>query len=187
MKKQLLPGLLLTVALIPLIMIIYPCIVYGIALLTPDKGKGERILLHNNYQYTNIGQSFTSENYFWSRPSATGYNAAGSCGSNKGPSNPEYLSIIHSRIDSFLVHHPYVRQESIPVEMVTASGSGLDPHISPQAARLQSARVAANRHLPRHEVEALVEKHIHEPLLGLFGPPTVNVLELNIDLDNTTK
>lgn len=133
----------------------------------------------------NVGQYFTKDIYFWGRPSCAGdgYDATNSCGSNKGPTNPEYLVGVETRIDSFLIHHPYLERKDVPAEMVTASGSGLDPDITPQSARVQVKRVAAARHLDEKQVATLVEKSIERPLLGLFGPAKVNVLKLNVALD----
>ena len=133
----------------------------------------------------NVGQQFTQDIYFWGRPSCAGdgYDAANSAGSNKGPTNPEYLAEVEARIDSFLVHHPYLDRKDVPAEMVTASGSGLDPDITPQSARVQIKRVAAARHLDEQVVANLVEKSIEQPLLGLFGTAKVNVLKLNVALD----
>ena len=133
----------------------------------------------------NVGQQFTKDIYFWGRPSCAGdeYDAANSCGSNKGPTNPEYLAEVETRIDSFLIHHPYLERKDVPAEMVTASGSGLDPNITPQSARVQTKRVAAARHLDEGIVAALVDKSIERPLFGLFGPAKVNVLKLNVALD----
>src|SRR5437879_2650697 len=90
--------------------------------------------------YENVGQKFTKDKYFWVRPSAVDYNAAGSGGSNKGPSNPDYLKQVQDRIDTFMVHNPTVKKSEVPAEMVTASGSGLDPDISPAGAAVQSVR-----------------------------------------------
>ena len=106
--------------------------------------------------------------------------------SNKGPSNAEYLALVQARVDTFLAHNPGVSKSDIPVEMVTASGSGLDPHISPKAALIQVARIAQARNLPEDKIVALVNEHVEKPLLGLFGPSRVNVLKLNIAL-NTLK
>jgi K+-transporting ATPase ATPase C chain len=130
--------------------------------------------------YENIGQKFTEDKYFWGRPSAVDYNAAGSAGSNKGPSNPDYLQVLQDRIDSFLIHNPGVKREQIPADLVTASGSGLDPHISPAAAYVQAKRVAAARGLTEDRVTALVDAHIKKSMLG---PSVINVLKLNIELD----
>lgn len=133
----------------------------------------------------NVGQQFTQDRYFWSRPSCAGdgYDAASSGGSNKGATNPEYLAEVEARIDTFLVHHPYLTRKDVPAEMVTASGSGLDPDITPQCARVQVRRVAAARGMSIEQVADLVEKSVQRPLLGLFGTERVNVLKLNIALD----
>src|SRR5207249_343437 len=100
-----------------------------------------------------------------------------------GPANPDYLKMVQDRIDSFLVHNPGVRKEEIPSDLVTASGSGLDPHISVQGAYVQVNRIAKVRNISAEQVKALVDKHIEKPLAGLFGTDRVNVLQLNIDLD----
>jgi K+-transporting ATPase ATPase C chain len=153
--------------------------------LAPGNGLGETLTAQGRVAgYALIGQTFDDDRYFWSRPSAVAYNAAGSAGSNKGPSNPDYLALVQARLDTFLVHHPGVSRGQVPADLVTASGSGLDPDISPQAARVQVARVARLRGLPEARVRELVEQHVEGPLLGLFGPSKVNVLKLNIDLDN---
>ena len=137
----------------------------------------------------NVGQQFTKDIYFWGRPSCAGngYDAANSCGSNKGPTNPEYLAEVEARIDTILVHHPYLTRRDVTAEMVTASGSGLDPDITPQSARIQVKRVAAARHIDEQLVANLVEQSIQRPLLGLFGPAKVNVLKLNVALDKLDK
>jgi K+-transporting ATPase ATPase C chain len=134
--------------------------------------------------YALIGQKFDKDKYFWSRPSAVGYNAAGSAGSNKGPTNPDYLKDVQSKIDSFLVHNPGVRKEDIPAELVTYSGSGLDPDLSPKGAYVQVARIAKTRNIPEEKIKALVDQHIERSLFGIFGPEKVNVLKLNVELDN---
>ena len=104
-------------------------------------------------------------------------------GSNKGPTNDEYLAEVEARIDTFLVHHPYLSRKDVPAEMVTASGSGLDPHITPACAYVQVKRVAQARGMNEAEVKAIVDKNISKPFLGVFGTETVNVLELNIALE----
>ena len=124
--------------------------------------------------------SGTQAKYFNGRPSAVAYNAAGSGGSNKGPSNPDYLKGVQAAIDSFMLHNPGVKKEDVPVELVTMSGSGLDPDISPKAALVQVPRIAKARHLSEEQVTALVNKHIDKPW---FGPAHINVLLLNVDLD----
>ncbi len=125
--------------------------------------------------YERIGQKFTDDKYFWGRPSAVDYNAAGSAGANKGPSNPDYLQIVKDRIDSFLVHNPGVKKEEIPADLVTASGSGLDPDISPASAYVQVKRISTIRNLSEEKIKSLVEKHIVKSMLG--GPSAVNVLK----------
>lgn len=183
MKTNLFPALRLTLVLLLFFSGIYTLIVYGAAQLTPGKGKGDKIEAGGKSYYANIGQSFTEDQYFNGRPSAVAYNAAGSGGSNKGPGNEEYLALIQARIDTFLVHNPGIPKSQIPVELVTASGSGLDPHISPKAARVQVKRIAAVRQLDETLVNDLVARYTEKPLLGLFGPEKINVLRLNLALD----
>ncbi len=182
--KNIFSMIKLTVLCLILFSVIYPLAITGIAKFAPNHGKGETLEVNGKIVgYQKIGQSFTKEKYFWGRPSAVNYNAAGSGGSNKGPSNPDYLKDVQSRIDSFLVHHPYLTKKEVPAEMVTASGSGLDPHISPQAAMVQVKRIVKARNIPEDKIRNLVQAHIENPLLGMFGPPKVNVLQLNIALD----
>lgn len=184
MKKYLLPSLKLTVALLVLSAVIYPTMIALVARMAPGAGNGEKLMVDGKVVgYANVGQRFTQDKYFWGRPSAIDYNAAGSAGSNKGPSNSDYLAIVAARTDSFLAHNPGIKKSDIPAELVTASGSGLDPHISPPSARVQIKRVAAARHMNEALLEALVEQHTQKPLAGLFGPATINVLQLNIALD----
>jgi K+-transporting ATPase ATPase C chain len=172
----------LTVLMVILLAVIYPLAIYGIAQLAPNLGKGETVSVNGKVVgYQKIGQKFDKSNYFWGRPSAVDYNAAGSGGSNKGPSNPDYLALVQKRIDTFLIVHPYLRKSEIPADMVTASGSGLDPNISPQGALIQVKRVAKVRNLPEEKVKVLVETKINKP--DLMGTSTVNVLELNVALD----
>ena len=190
MKSHIIPAIKLTLVCILVFVVAYTLVVWGIGqFIAPNHGKGETINYVNStknvkYGFVNIGQSFTADKYFWSRPSAVGYNAAGSGGSNKGPTNKEYLAQVQARIDTFMVHNPSVKKSDIPVEMVTASGSGLDPHISPVAAMIQVARIAKVRNIPEEELKKLVNNHIEKPLLGMFGPARINVLKLNISLDN---
>ena len=159
-------------------------LIAGIAKLAPGGGAGEKVTINGKVVgYANIGQKFTEDRYFNSRPSAVDYNAAGSAGSNKGPSNPDYLKTVQARIDMFLVHNPGVRKADIPAELVTASGSGLDPDLSPAGARIQVSRIARIRNIGPERLNQLINDHTKEPLLGLFGPATVNVLKLNRALD----
>ncbi|RFM27425.1 K(+)-transporting ATPase subunit C [Deminuibacter soli] len=184
MKKYLLPSIKITVACLVLFAGIYPLLIAAVGKLAPGGGDGEKVMVNGKVVgYANIGQKFTADKYFWGRPSAVDYNAAGSGGSNKGPSNPDYLKTVQDRIDTFLVHNPGVEKNEIPAELVTASGSGLDPDISPEGAYVQITRVAAARKMPAAAVRQLVDASIRKPLLGMLGPSKVNVLKLNVALD----
>lgn len=179
--KNIFSILKLTAVTLVLFAVIYPLAIYGIAQIAPNQGKGETISVNGKVVgYQKIGQKFDKSNYFWGRPSAVDYNAAGSAGSNKGASNAEYLALVQKRIDTFLVVHPYLKKSEIPADMVTASGSGLDPNVSPQSALIQVKRVAKERKLDESKVKTLVESKINT---AVVGPETVNVLELNIALD----
>lgn len=177
----------LTVAFCILFSVCYIFILWIFAQVAgPNKGNADVVELNGKIVgAANIGQTFTQDIYFWGRPSCAGdgYDASSSGGSNKGPSNEEYLAEVESRIDTFLVHHPYLKRREVPAEMVTASGSGLDPDISPKAAYVQVQRVAAARGLSPEKVMALVNANTEGPLLGLFGPEKVNVLKLNVALE----
>ena len=168
--------------MVVLLAVIYPMAIFGIAQLAPNKGEGETVTVNGKVVgYQKIGQKFDKSIYFWGRPSAVDYNAAGSGGSNKGPSNSDYLAMVQKRIDTFLIVHPYLKKSEIPADMVTASGSGLDPNISPQGALIQVKRVAKERNLSEEKVKALVQAKINTP--AVIGTATVNVLELNVALD----
>ena len=183
MKKNLLISLKLTLVMLILCSVLYPLLIAGVGKAAPGGGKGETLSVNGKVVgYRLIGQKFTEDKYFWSRPSAVDYNAAGSAGSNKGPSNPDYLKIVQDRIDTFLVHNPGIKKEEIPADIVTASGSGLDPDISPASAYVQVKRIARVRGLSEENVKTLVDDHITKPFLGM-GPSKVNVLKLNIALD----
>ncbi len=188
MKNHIFPALRLTVVLLVLVSVIYPLLVAGIAKLAPGGGNGVTVLANGKVVgYALVGQKFTEDRYFNSRPSAVDYNAAGSAGSNKGPTNPDYLKTVQARIDTFLVHNPGITKADIPSELVTASGSGLDPDLSPAAAKIQVARIATVRGMPVERLNQLVAEHTEGPLLGLFGPAKVNLLKLNIALDELKK
>ncbi len=184
MKTHIGPAIRLTLVMLVLLVVIYPLVVAGIARFAPGEGKGETVTVNGKVVgYKLIGQKFTEDRYFYSRPSAVDYNAAGSAGSNKGPSNPDYLKAVQARIDTFLVHNPGVNKADIPAELVTASGSGLDPDLSPAGAKVQIARIAKVRGLPVDRLTQLVDQQTEGPLLGVFGPAKVNVLALNVALD----
>ncbi|HEX5168392.1 MAG TPA: K(+)-transporting ATPase subunit C [Cyclobacteriaceae bacterium] len=184
MKNYWIIGLKLTFLTIIVFGVLYPLLITGIAkVIGPNGGKGEEIIVNGKVVgFELIGQKFNDEKYFNSRPSAVDYNAAATGGSNKGPTNPDYLAQVQARIDTFLVHNPGVKKEQIPVDLVTASGGGLDPDISPQGARVQIDRVARVRQIDPESLEKLVIDHTEKPLLG-FGPARVNVLRLNLALD----
>lgn len=188
MKKYIIQSIRLTLVLAVLLCGIYPMIVAFAGGFSTGNGGGEKITRNGKVVgYALLGQSFSKPEYFWGRPSAVGYNAAGSGGSNKGASNPDYLKQVSDRIDTLLKYHPGLKRSEIPADMVTASGSGLDPNISPEGAAIQIKRVAAYRKLDEKIVAELVAKHTEGPLLGLFGPSTINVLKLNLALDEIKK
>ena len=167
-----------------LLCVIYPLIVAFAGGFSEGNGGGEKITKDGKViGYVLLGQSFNKPEYFWGRPSAVDYNAAGSAGSNKGPSNADYLQQVSDRIDTLLKYNPTINKADIPADMVTASGSGLDPNISEQGAIMQIKRIAAYRKLDERKVAELVVKNTQGPLLGLFGPTSVNVLKLNLALD----
>jgi len=185
MKQHIIPAIRLTIACIISFSGIYTLLIFGIAQFAPARGEGEAILQNGKVVgYALEGQNFTNDKYFMSRPSAAGYNAAGSAGSNKGPTNPDYLKEVQSRIDSFLVHNKTITKKQIPAELVTASGSGLDPDISPMGAYIQSPRISRVRGISEEKVNALIDHFIQKPLFGAFGTERVNVLQLNLALDN---
>ncbi len=184
MKTNILPSIKLTLLFIILFMGVYTLLMLGIAQLAPNNGKGFIVEVNGKKYYENIAQNFYSDKYFWSRPSAVNYNAAGSGGSNKGPSNPDYLAQVQSRIDTFMAHNPGINKSDIPSDLVTASGSGQDPNISVQGATVQLKRIALARNLSEKDLEILIGQNIEKPLFGLFGTEKINVLKLNIALDN---
>lgn len=187
MISNLFKSFKLTIAFCVLFSVCYIFILWLFAQVAgPNKGNADVIELNGKVVgAANVGQSFTQDIYFWGRPShaGDGYDASSSAGSNKGPSNEEYLENVEIRIDTFLVHHSYLKRKEVPAEMVTASGSGLDPDISPKAAYAQVQRVATARGISADRVMALVNSQVEGPLLGLFGPEKVNVLKLNVALD----
>ena len=183
MKSNILTAIRLTLFCLIFFSGIYTLIILGAAQFASNKGKGEIIEHNGKTFFANVGQKFTDDKYFNSRPSAVGYNAAGAGGSNKGPSNPDYLAEVQNRIDTFLAHNPGVNKSEVPSDLVTASGAGLDPNISVQAANVQVKRIAAVRKISVSNVEQLVASQIEKPLMGMFGTEKINVLKLNIALD----
>lgn len=189
MKTNLIPAVRMTAVMLVLCSGLYTLVALGFAKVVAQQGGTAELVERDGIPVgaANVGQLFTSDWYFHGRPSAIDYNAQGSGGSNKGPSNPDHLATVQARIDTFLVHNPGVQREDIPSELVTASGSGLDPHLSVKAAAVQAERIAQARGMTATTVQELIDNHTDEPLMGLFGPSTVNVLELNLAIDAATK
>jgi K+-transporting ATPase ATPase C chain len=187
MKQHILPALRLTLVSVFFFCVVYTFLIWAIAQAAPNNGKGETVTVNGKVVgYALEGQNFTQDKYFWSRPSkaGNGYDATSGSGSNKGPSNPDYLADVQAHIDSFLVHNPSVKKEDISSDLVTYSGSGLDPDISVNAAYVQVARIAKVRNISADKLNSLIESNIQKPLFGFFGIEKINVLQLNIALDN---
>jgi K+-transporting ATPase ATPase C chain len=191
MLNELKPAALLLVLLTILTGALYPALITGLAqALFPQQANGS--LIEQNGKVVGselIGQPFSDPKHFWDRPSATGpvpYNAGASTGSNLGPLNPALEEAVKARIAALQAADPG-NTTPIPVDLVTASGSGLDPHISPAAARWQAPRIARIRGLSEAEVSKLIDAHTQERQFGLLGEPRVNVLTLNLTLDHPAK
>src|SRR5579864_7002507 len=188
MKKNLVTAILMTIATTVLLGIVYPLLVTGIAqLLFPDKANGQLIKRNGVVVGSRvIGQPFSSPQYFRSRPSAAGngYDAGNSSGSNLGPTNQKLVERVKGDVAAAEKDNPGA---PVPVDLVTASGSGLDPDISPAAAEFQVARVAQARGLAPETVRQLVRRHTRGRTFGFLGEPRVNVLELNLALDELGK
>ena len=183
--KNLWISLKITLAMCIVLGVGYVLVLRGIsAVAGPNGGEADVVTLDGQVVgAANVGQRFTDVRYFWSRPSAVDYNGGGSGGSNKATTNPEHLAGVEQRVQDFLAAHPYLSRAEVPAEMVTASGSGLDPDISIRGAEVQIRRVAGARGMSEAEVKKIVEENIHKPWLGLFGTYKVNVLKLNVALD----
>jgi len=165
----------------------YPLLVTGIAqAVFPFRANGSLIVKDGKVVGSAlIGQPFDDPRYFWGRPSGTSpfaYNAGSSSGSNLSPTNPAQISAVQARVDALRAADP-TNKAPVPVDLVSASGSGLDPHVSPAAALYQVSRVARERRLPPDAVRALVDQHTEGRFLGVLGEPRVNVLALNLALD----
>ncbi len=187
MRRQLAPALLAFVALTLLVGILYPLVITGIAQIA-FPGRADGSLIRRNGVVVGsrlLGQSFTGREYFSSRPSAAGdgYDGAASSASNLGPTNPELIDAVKDRIAAYRKDNGLASDARVPVDAVTSSGSGLDPHISLTNARLQAPRVAGARGLEVARVLALVDQSTDGRSLGFLGEPGVNVLELNLALD----
>lgn len=187
MKKHFVTAILMTVVTTVLLGIIYPFVVWGLAqVIFPKQANGSLITANGKIMGSQlIGQPFSSPGYFRSRPSAAGnagYDAGNSSGSNLGPTNKMLIDRMNADIQKAQAENPGV---PVPMDLVTTSGSGLDPHISPEAAEFQVPRVARERKINEADVRALIEKHTEGRQLGFLGESRVNVLELNLDLDVT--
>ena len=187
MKTLIRPAISLFVVLSVVTGLIYPLLTTGIGKVAfPDQANGSLIEKdHKIIGSTLIGQNFSTPGYFWGRPSATGpmpYNGVNSGGSNFGPTNPAQKAAVADRIKALHDADP-TNPQAIPIDLVTASGSGLDPEISPAAAYYQVLRVAKARNMDNEAVKQLVAKYIQEPQLGVLGEARVNVLKLNLALD----
>ncbi|MBB4222818.1 potassium-transporting ATPase subunit KdpC [Variovorax guangxiensis] len=181
------PALVLFVLLSALTGLIYPMAVTGVAKAAfPAQAAGSLIVLDGTAVGSKlIGQNFSDPKHFWGRPSATApqpYNASASGGSNQGPLNPALTDAVKARVEALRAADPD-NVAPVPVDLVTASASGLDPDISPAAAQYQAARVARVRGMPLAQVQSLIDRNTQQPLLGFLGEPRVNVLALNIALD----
>jgi K+-transporting ATPase ATPase C chain len=188
MRTLIRPAVTLLLLMTALLGIVYPLVVTGIAKVAfPDQAAGSLIMKDGKaVGSTLIGQNFTAPKYFWGRPSATGnapYNGVASAGSNLGPLNPALTDAIKARAEALRAADPG-NNAPVPVDLVTASGSGLDPEISVAAAQYQLARVAKARGLTNEAVQKLIDAHTKGRWLGFLGEPRVNVLELNLALDS---
>jgi potassium-transporting ATPase KdpC subunit len=189
MRKNLITSVLYTIVTAVLLGVLYPLLMTGLAqALFRDKANGQ--LISRNGQIIGsriIGQAFTGAGYFHSRPSSAGtngYDASSSSGSNYGPTNKKYVDQVASDVATLQAENPGA---PVPVDLVTRSASGLDPDITPAAAAFQVPRVAKTRGISEEKLNNLVAKHTKQRQLSLLGEPRVNVLELNLDLDSTTR
>jgi K+-transporting ATPase ATPase C chain len=186
MKKHFMTSIWMTIVTTLLLGIVYPFVVTGLAqLLFPKQANGGLITVNGKIVGSRlIGQPFSSPGYFRSRPSAagTGYDAGNSGGSNLGPTNKMLIDRMTADVQKAQSENP---NALVPMDLVTTSGSGLDPHISPEAAAFQVPRVARERNMSETDVRTLVANHTEGRQLGFLGEPRVNVLELNLDLDTT--
>jgi len=187
MTKIFRPAIVLFVLLSAITGIVYPLAVTGVARTAfPEQAAGSLVVRDGKpVGSALIGQNFTDPKHFWGRPSATApmpYNGGASGGANQGPLNPALAEAVKGRIEALRAADPG-NDVPVPIDLVTASASGLDPDISPAAARYQAPRVARARNLPVEQVLAMIDARTEKPVFGLFGEPRVNVLALNLALD----
>jgi K+-transporting ATPase ATPase C chain len=185
MKNEIKRGLLYTIVTMMLFGGLYHLLMWGIGrVVFPNQAEGSLIRRADGSVIGSslIAQAFTRSEYFRPRSSGVDYNAASTGGTNYGPSNPDHLTAVTERVEA-ITSEEDVSAAQVPSEMVTASGGGLDPHIPPNAAELQVARVARARNADAEQIRELVQAHTERPFLGVFGRDRVNVLELNIALD----
>ncbi len=186
--KNLLTAILMTIVTTILLGLIYPLVVTGLAqVIFPDQANGSLIKRADGTVIGSrlIGQPFSSPGYFRSRPSAAGangYDAGASSGSNLGPTNQKLIDRVKADVEKLQAENP---REPVPIDLVTTSGSGLDPHISPAGAEFQVPRIARERRINEEELRQIITRHTQGRQFGFLGEPTVNVLELNLDLDRT--
>lgn len=185
--KLLMQSIMLTIVLTVLTGVLYPLVVTAIAQVAfKDQANGS--LIEKNGQVVGsefLAQQFTGDKYFWPRPSAGGYATVPSGASNKGPTSVDLQKAVDARASAFRTAHKLAENAPVPADMVFASGSGLDPHISPEAARLQVVRVATARNVSEDSLKAIVERFVEPPQWGFLGQARVNVLRLNLALDET--
>ena len=191
LRRVLWPAIALLVVMTLITGVAYPAVVTAVAqVVFPHQANGSLLVAKDGRTVGSslIGQAFAGDTYFWGRLSAAGatdanplgYDASGSAGSNLGPTNQDLLDRVEQSVADYQAANPGV---PIPVDLITTSASGLDPHFSPAAADYQVARVAKARGLSEADVQAFVDRHTEQPLFGVFGQPRVHVLELNLDLD----
>jgi K+-transporting ATPase ATPase C chain len=189
MVKEIRQGVLFTLVMMMLLGGAYHVVIWGVGrLVFPSQAEGSLIRRSDGTIVGSrlIAQKFSGPEYFQPRPSGVDYNAASTGGTNYGPSNPDHLKAVRERLDT-LVKQEGLTAADVPSEMMTASGAGLDPHIPPGAAELQSTRVAIARHLPVERVHELIRAHTEPPTFGFLGRARINVLELNLALDEASR